>query len=165
MQQYVILIDENDVETGTEEKMTAHKKGLLHRAFSVLIYDNSGKMLLQKRAAMKYHSAGLWTNACCSHPEPGQDLTDAVKVRLHREMGFTTEVKKTFDFIYRKEFEDGITEHEYDHVFSGTWNGMPHPNPDEVADWKWMDIPEIKRAIAEQPEDYTYWFRIIMERF
>jgi isopentenyl-diphosphate delta-isomerase len=160
----LILVDENDHETGTEDKLAAHLNGLLHRAFSVLIFDAKGNILLQKRAAAKYHSAGLWTNTCCSHPAPREDTKAAAIKRLQSEMGFTTDLKKAFEFTYKTELENGITEHEYDHVFTGTWEGTPTPNPAEASDWKWISREELDEDIKSYPEQYTFWFKLIMER-
>jgi isopentenyl-diphosphate Delta-isomerase len=162
--QQVILVDTNDIETGTAEKITAHEKGLLHRAFSVMISDNKGNILLQQRAIGKYHSEGLWTNACCSHPKPGDDTKEAALDRLRFEMGIETNIEKIFEFRYKIRFADGITEHEYDHVFSGIWNGIPKPDPSEVMAWRWMNYTDLKKDIKNNPADYTYWFRLIMER-
>ena len=164
MDDNIILVDENDVEIGTEEKLATHQKGLLHRAFSILIFDQEGNVLLQQRASDKYHSAGLWTNTCCSHPLPLEDIKESAYRRLEKEMGFQTEIRKAFTFIYKVSLENGIKEHEYDHVFTGVWNGTPQPDPEEVADWKWMNRKDLDKDIKLHPEHYTYWFKLIMER-
>lgn len=156
----VILVDENDVETGTMEKMEVHQKALLHRAFSIFIFNDKGEMLLQKRAAKKYHSAGLWTNACCSHPKPGEDITAAAQKRLQEEMGFTAALTKAFTFIYKAPFENGLTEHEYDHVFTGTYNGSINPNPEEVSDYCFQSLEELNNSLQTHPQNFTAWFKI-----
>lgn len=156
----VILVDENDTETGTMGKMEVHEKALLHRAFSVFIFNDKGEVLLQRRAAKKYHSAGLWTNACCSHPKPGEDTTAAAQKRLQEEMGFFTPLSKTFTFIYRAPFENGLTEHEYDHVFTGTYNGSIQPNPDEVSDYCYQPVEQLNNSIQTHPHHFTVWFKI-----
>lgn len=156
----VILVDENDTPTGTMEKMEVHKKALLHRAFSVFIFNDKGEMLLQKRAEKKYHSAGLWTNACCSHPKPGEDTKEAAVKRLHEEMGFVTGLNKAFAFTYKAPFENGLTEHEYDHVFTGTYNGSILPNADEVSDYCFQPVDEISNSLQSHPHQFTAWFKI-----
>lgn len=156
----LILVDEHDVQTGTMEKMEAHKKAMLHRAFSVFIFNAKGEMLLHKRAEKKYHSAGLWTNACCSHPHPGQETIAAAQIRLQEEMGISTELKKIFDFIYFTNFENGLTEYEFDHVYVGTFDGKIFPNPEEVSDYCFKSIEEIKNSIQSHPQKYTEWFKI-----
>jgi len=160
----IILVDEKDNQTGTAKKLYAHQKGLLHRAFSIVIFDHQGNILLQKRALTKYHSAGLWTNACCSHPAPGEYIKESALIRLNEEMGFKTEIKKIFDILYKIELENGIIENEYDHVFTGTWEGVPNPDPSEVTDWKWISREDLKSDLKLYPENYTYWFKLIMER-
>ncbi len=161
----VILVDQRDQPLGTMEKMEAHRKGLLHRAFSVFILNETGELMMQRRALDKYHSGGLWTNTCCSHPRENEDVEAAAHRRLQEEMGFDCELEKMFDFVYRAEFEDGMTEHEFDHLFVGTFNGVPQINPDEVSDWKWISLENLERDLAENPKNYTAWFRIIFERF
>ena len=156
----VILVDENDVPTGTMEKIEVHQKALLHRAFSVFIFNSKGEMLLQKRAANKYHSPALWTNACCSHPAPGQDTLEAATKRLQEEMGFTTSLEKVFDFIYKAPFDNGLTEHEFDHVFTGTYNEAVIPDKEEVSDYCYKTTEQIKSSLQSQPEKYTEWFKI-----
>lgn len=163
--QKVILVDENDVEIGTEEKIKAHIDGKLHRAFSIFIINNNNQLLLQKRASQKYHSPGLWTNTCCSHPSPNESLDEAVEKRLQEEMGFTCPLNWSFSFIYKASFNNGLTEHEYDHVFTGLFNGNPEPNPEEVEDWKWMDIDLLRHDIKQNAHLYTYWFSYIYEKY
>ncbi len=155
----VVLVDRNDKEVGTGEKMQTHKEGTLHRAFSIFVFNSEGKMLIHQRNRKKYTCAGLWTNTCCSHPRPGEKIVDAVNRRLKEEMGFTTELKKIFDFVYKVRFDNGLYEHEFDHVFIGRFDGKPHPNPDEVDDWKWVDPKELMQHMDENPDKYTYWFR------
>ena len=156
----VILVDENDTPTGTMEKIEVHQKALLHRAFSIFIFNSKGEMLLQKRAVNKYHSPALWTNACCSHPAPGQDTLEAATKRLQEEMGFTTSLEKVFDFIYKAPFDNGLTEHEFDHVFTGTYNEAVIPDKEEVSDYCYKTTEEIKSSLQSHPEKYTEWFKI-----
>lgn len=156
----VILVDEHDVQTGTMEKMEVHLKALLHRAFSVFVFNEKGEMLLQKRATKKYHSAGLWTNACCSHPKPGEETLTAAEIRLQQEMGFNVVLKKAFEFIYKAPFENGLTEHEYDHVFIGSYNGEIVPDAEEVSDYCYKSVEDIKNSIQSHPQNYTEWFKI-----
>jgi len=158
--QQVILVDKNDNAIGSMEKMDAHLKGLLHRAFSIFIFNSKGEMLLQQRAIKKYHSAGLWSNACCSHPQPGEETKLAALRRLNEEMGFKISLQKVFDFIYKAPFENGLTENEFDHVFVGEYQGEIKINPDEVNDYSFKPVKEIKQELTENPEKYTAWFRI-----
>lgn len=158
----VILVDGNDCPIGIMEKMEAHQKALLHRAFSIFVFNDKGELLLQKRAANKYHSAGLWTNTCCSHPAPGEDTLEAAEKRLMEEMGFATPLEKIFSFTYKAPFANGLTEYEYDHVFTGTYNGLVHPNPSEVSDYCYQSLEEIKRNIELQPFHFTEWFKIAL---
>jgi isopentenyl-diphosphate Delta-isomerase len=159
-QEEVVLVNEQDEPMGVMEKMEAHKKALLHRAFSVFIFNSKGEMLLQQRALQKYHSAGLWTNACCSHPRPGEDTRDAAMRRLQEELGFTAGLKKVFDFVYRSEFENGLTEFEFDHVFVGIHDGEIHPDRDEVVDYRFVSPEEIRADLESHPTKYTAWFRL-----
>ncbi|OGC47493.1 isopentenyl-diphosphate delta-isomerase [candidate division WWE3 bacterium RIFCSPHIGHO2_01_FULL_35_17] len=156
----VILVDENDTPIGICEKLEAHKKKLLHRAFSVFIFNDKNELLLQRRAISKYHSGGLWTNTVCSHPAPGEDTISAAHRRLVEEMGFDTEVKEVFTFSYKHEFDNGITENEFDHVIVGKYNNDPISNPEEVEEWKWATREEVLIDIKENPDKYTYWFKI-----
>jgi isopentenyl-diphosphate Delta-isomerase len=160
---YVVLVDEQDNAIGTMEKMEAHRKGVLHRAFSVVVFNTKGEMLLQKRAGSKYHSAGLWTNACCSHPAPGEKIEDAARRRLREEMGMDVEPKFNYKFIYKTDLEGGLIEHELDHVLLGYCNDEPHINKDEVEDWKYVNINWLRRDVLLHPDSYTYWFRMIMD--
>ncbi|HMK03615.1 MAG TPA: isopentenyl-diphosphate Delta-isomerase [Ferruginibacter sp.] len=156
----VILVDENDEQVGTMEKMEVHQKALLHRAFSIFILNDKGEMLLHKRADRKYHSGGLWTNACCSHPQPGEETLAAARNRLQEEMGISTPLKKVFDFIYKAPFDNGLTEYEFDHVFIGTYEGDIIPNTEEVSDYCYKSIEEVKSSIQSHPRKYTEWFKI-----
>jgi isopentenyl-diphosphate Delta-isomerase len=158
--QYVILVNEEDEPVGKMEKMEAHQKGLLHRAFSVFIFNRKGEMLLQRRALNKYHSGGLWTNACCSHPYPDEDIEHAATRRLNEELGFETPVQKAFEFIYRSEFSNGLKEYEFDHVFTGEYNGIINRNPDEVCDFCYKDLEDIRESLHSHPEKFTTWFHI-----
>jgi isopentenyl-diphosphate delta-isomerase len=144
--------------------MEAHEKGLLHRAFSVFIFNSRGKMLLQRRAISKYHSGGLWTNACCSHPFPGENTQVAAMRRLKEELGFTSALHKIFDFTYRSEFGNGLIEHEFDHVFLGYYDGPVFPNPDEVEDYAFKDMEWIKQELRRNPAHFTSWFKLAMPR-
>jgi isopentenyl-diphosphate delta-isomerase len=155
----VILVDDNDKEIGTEEKIKAHKEGKLHRAFSIFVFNSRGELLLQKRAPSKYHSGGLWTNTCCSHPVPDENMTSTIHKRLEEEMGFDCELRKAFHFIYRAELTNGLIEHEYDHVFSGIYDGDVKPNPDEVSDFKWVELNDLEKDLAAHPELFTPWLR------
>lgn len=161
----VILVTPDDTVIGTMPKMEAHEKAVLHRAFSVFVLNDKGETLLQQRAAHKYHSPLLWTNTCCSHQRIGESNIAAGRRRLGEEMGFDTELRELFSFIYKAPFDNGLTEHELDHVLLGDFNGEPKINPEEVASWKWMDLDTIKKDLEKQPEIYTAWFRIIFNRF
>ena len=155
----VILVDSDDNFLGTMEKMKAHQLGELHRAFSIYIINNEGEFLLQRRAADKYHSAGLWTNTCCSHPRPNESTMAAAIRRLYEEMGMATSLTHLYHFTYKAEFDNGLTEHELDHVYLGTFNDAPNPDPNEVMEWKYMSTEEIIKDVKEHPEDYTEWFK------
>ena len=146
------------------EKIEAHEKGLLHRAFSVFIFNEQGEMLLQQRAPGKYHSPNLWTNACCSHPAPGEEVSAAAHRRLKEEMGFDTELDKAFAFTYRAEFDNGLTEHEFDHVFAGRYNGPVNPDPLEVSRYRYINLRELRKEMQEQPGQFTEWFKIAYPR-
>lgn len=156
----LILVNERDEPIGEMEKMEAHHVGALHRAFSVFIFDEKGRMLLQQRAKTKYHSPGLWTNTCCSHPQPGEDTLQSATKRLKEEMGFETKLSPLFTFTYRAEFENGLIEHEFDHVFVGTYSGKVSPNPDEVMSYRFQTIEEIASELKSHPGNFTAWFRI-----
>lgn len=159
----VILVDENDNEIGTEEKIKAHVEGMLHRAFSIFIFNDKNELLLQQRDLGKYHSGGLWTNTVCSHPSPGENLEEACDRRLMEEMGFTCPTTKAFSFLYKSPFENGLTEHEIDHVFVGHYNDEPQPVAEEVMAYKWIRFEALQEDMKKHPEKYTTWFRIIME--
>lgn len=164
MQDRVILVDRLGREIGTEEKLKAHRGGKLHRAFSIFIFNAKGELLLQKRAETKYHSGGLWTNTCCSHPRPGESHYCAARRRLKEEMGFDSELTEFFSFIYHTKLDNNLFEHELDHVFVGNYDGHPVPNPDEVDDWKWINIDSLERDVGENPDRYTHWFKLILNR-
>ncbi|MDR6301167.1 isopentenyl-diphosphate Delta-isomerase [Mesonia maritima] len=164
MEEKVILVNENDEQIGLMEKIEAHEKALLHRAFSVFVYNEKGEMMLQQRALGKYHSPGLWTNTCCSHQRENETNIEAGKRRLMEEMGFTTDLEETISFIYKAPFENGLSEHEFDYILVGNYNGKPAINPDEVADWKWMHPELVKKDLVEHPEKYTAWFKIIFDK-
>ncbi len=156
----VILVDWHDQQVGSMEKMEAHRKGVLHRAFSVFIFNDRDEMLLQQRALCKYHSGGLWTNACCSHPRPGEPTDTAAIRRLEEELGFSTTLTKIFDFHYNASFDNGLTEHEFDHVFVGKYSGIIHPNPMEVQDFCYKKMDEISATLRSEADKYTAWFCI-----
>ncbi len=160
----VILVDENDIQTGISGKLEAHEKALLHRAVSVFIINKQGEWLLQRRAFDKYHSNGLWTNACCTHPHPGESVFDAAKRRLKEEMGMACSVTWLFSFIYKEKLDNDLTEHELDHVFFGMTDDDPVINTEEVEEWKRMKYQEIEKEISEFPDKYTYWFKMIYQR-
>ncbi|MDB5195981.1 MAG: isopentenyl-diphosphate delta-isomerase [Flaviaesturariibacter sp.] len=164
MQTEVILVNEQDEPIGVMEKMEAHQKGALHRAFSIFVFDKAGKLLLQQRAAQKYHGGGLWTNTCCSHPFPDETAATAATRRLEEEMGFTTPLQKVFDFTYQAVVENGLVEHEFDHVFVGEYEGTIRINENEVAAYGWEAMPAIKEAITKTPANFTTWFRIVFPR-
>lgn len=161
----VILVNHQDEQIGTMPKMEAHEKALLHRAFSVFIRNRKGEIMLQQRAANKYHSPLLWTNTCCSHQRVGETNIQAGRRRLREEMGFDTQLQELFSFVYKAPFDNGLTEHELDHVMVGHYEGEPNFNPDEVENWKWMSPIDIKEDMAKNPEAYTVWFKIIFEKF
>ena len=161
----VILVDKLDNQIGTMPKMEAHQKAILHRAFSVFILNERGELMLQQRAHDKYHSRSLWTNTCCSHQREGEGNIEAGKRRLEEEMGFTTDLTELFHFIYQAPFENGLTEHELDHVLLGYYQGPPKINNLEVADWKWMNIKKISESIKINPQEYTVWFKIVFDQF
>lgn len=156
--EHVILVDEQDRETGTMEKMEAHEKGLLHRAFSIFLFNENGEMLLQKRASKKYHTGGLWTNTCCSHPRENESMDEALQRRLMQEMGIQCPVNKAFTMLYKSSLANGLTEHEFDHVYYGYFSEEPKPNPEEVEDWKYISLGELKADVEKNPENYTPWF-------
>jgi len=161
----VILVNELDEQIGLMPKLEAHQKAVLHRAFSVFILNDKKEIMLQQRAQHKYHSPLLWTNTCCSHQREGETNIQAGNRRLFEEMGFETEIKELFHFIYKAPFDNGLTEHELDHVMVGYYNDAPQINPEEVEDWKWMKIEEVKNDMLIHPEIYTVWFKIIFDEF
>jgi len=159
----VILVDSDDNFLGTMEKMQAHKEGKLHRAFSIYLTNDQGDFLLQRRAANKYHSAGLWTNTCCSHPLPEESNMEAAIRRLDQEMGIATSLNHLYHFTYKVEFDNGLTEHELDHVYLGKFNDAPNPDPNEVMEWKYMSADDIIKDVKENPDNYTEWFKLSYE--
>ncbi|MBW3544265.1 MAG: isopentenyl-diphosphate Delta-isomerase [Bacteroidetes bacterium] len=165
MKQKVILVDDFDCAIGSADKMKAHEEGLLHRAFSAFIVNNRDELLLQKRAGSKYHSPGLWTNTCCSHPAPGEALQLAAEKRLVEEMGISCSLTWLFKFMYKASFENKLTEHEIDHVFLGRYEANPIPNPDEVADWRWVNMEALRVDLKKHPHQYTYWLCHIYDSF
>jgi isopentenyl-diphosphate delta-isomerase len=164
MEEKVILVDEMDIEIGLMPKTEAHKKALLHRAISVFIFNSNGKWLLQRRALTKYHSGGLWTNACCTHPLPNESNTDAANRRLKQEMGMSVSLKELFSFTYKETLDNELTEHELDHVFIGTTDLTPKINADEVAEYKYISYDDLIHDIQNNPSNYTVWFKKIIER-
>ena len=159
----LILVDEQDRPIGQEEKLRAHELGLLHRAFSILVFNRAGELLLQQRAHGKYHCGGLWTNTCCSHPRISETTSDAAHRRLEEEMGFDCELEEVLEFIYKVDFPNGLTEHEYLHVFIGHYEGDPVINPEEANAFRWVAMDALRQDIAQDPEKYTYWFRLALE--
>jgi isopentenyl-diphosphate delta-isomerase len=164
-EEQVILVNEKDEQIGLMPKMEAHEKAVLHRAFSVFIFNDNNELMLQQRALSKYHSPGLWTNTCCSHQREGETNIEAGKRRLQEEMGFVTDLIETTSFIYKAPFDNGLTEHELDHIMVGHYNEKPVINKDEVESWKWMDLEDVKVDMTLHPKHYTAWFKIIFEKF
>jgi isopentenyl-diphosphate Delta-isomerase len=158
----VVLVDERDNELGSMEKMEAHHAGVLHRAFSVLLFNSKGEILLQKRSTAKYHSAGLWTNTCCSHPRPAEKMEVAVRRRLMEEMGIDIQPEFAYKFLYKVSLDNNLVEHELDHVYVGQFDGIPNANAAEVASWKFAPISSIKEDMQKNPEAYTHWFKLIV---
>lgn len=158
----VILVDDRDVEIGTMEKLEAHRKGELHRAISVFVFNSKGELLLQRRAQQKYHSGGLWTNTCCSHPMPGEPSEKAAKRRLREEMGIDLSPEFSHKFIYKIDLDNDLIEHEYDHVFKAVYDGQPTVNKEEVEDWKYIDLNSLRADMDVNPDRYTHWFKLIM---
>lgn len=161
----VILVNEKDEQIGLMEKIEAHEKALLHRAFSVFVFNYKNELMIQQRAFSKYHSPGLWTNTCCSHQREGESNIAAGKRRLQEEMGFTTDLKDTISFIYKAPFDNGLTEHEYDHILVGYFEGEPELNPEEVASWKWVSLDDLQKDMKINPHIYTEWFKIIFDKY
>jgi len=162
--EFVVLVDEQDNAIGTMEKQQAHVEGVLHRAFSIFIFNSDKKLLLQKRASSKYHCGGMWTNTCCSHPRETENTIDAAHRRLQEEMGMQCELKPIFSFVYKAEFENGLTEHEFDHVFFGESNQTPTLNLEEVEDFRYVGMEELQIEINENPAHFTPWFLIALDR-
>ena len=165
MEELVVLVDEHDNQVGLMPKMEAHEKAILHRAFSVFVFNDQGELILQQRAATKYHSPLLWTNTCCSHQRDGETSLAAGKRRLQEEMGFVCDLTEVFQFVYKAPFDNGLTEHELDHVMIGTYNGEPNVNPEEVASHKWMSLEDVKNDMEDNPQQYTAWFKIIFKEY
>ncbi len=165
MTKNVILVNEHDQEVGLMDKIEVHRKGLLHRAFSVFVINSHGELMLHQRAYGKYHSGGLWTNTCCSHPHYGEAVEEAAHRKLQEEMGFDCQLRKLFDFIYRINVGQRLIENELDHLFVGFYDNMPYINPKEVANWKWMNLDRIENELITNPEKYTEWFKIIFKKF
>ncbi len=161
--EYVVLVDESDQELGFMEKMEAHRKGLLHRAFSVLVFNSRGEVLVQKRASSKYHSAGLWTNTCCSHPRPDEGIREASARRLREEMGIVADPEFAYKFVYRTALDQDLIEHEVDYVFTAIFDGIPAANPHEVQEWKFVNVSALRKDVTLNPHNYTYWFKQIIE--
>ncbi|MFH1182118.1 MAG: isopentenyl-diphosphate Delta-isomerase [Candidatus Woesearchaeota archaeon] len=157
--EFVVLVDRDNKKVGVEEKLKAHIDGKLHRAFSILVFNSKGELLLQQRAKSKYHCPGLWSNTCCSHPRPGESYFRAVHRRLREEMGFDCALKKHFCFVYKAKFSNGLTEHEHDTVFVGRFDGKPELNRKEAMAYRWMPLDELKKDIKAHPAKYTYWFK------
>lgn len=164
MEEQVILVDEHDTSIGVAGKLAAHLSGSRHRAISVFLFDSAGRLLLQQRAAGKYHSAGLWSNTCCSHPRPEEDTAAAARRRLQEEMGIACDVEKRFSFAYRATLSNELVENEVDHVFFGHYDGVPSPNPDEVGDWRWVDLAQLRADLQARPEAYTFWLAACFEQ-
>jgi isopentenyl-diphosphate delta-isomerase len=160
----VVLVDEQDREIGAMEKLEAHQKGKLHRAISIFIFDDEGRTLIHQRASGKYHSPSLWTNTACSHPRPGEQSTDAANRRLQEEMGISTDLNWAFNHLYRASFDNGLIEHELDHCFYGFYKGVVFPDPEEVQDYRWIDVEELRSDIEARPDSYTVWFQQIFPR-
>ena len=164
MEQRVILVDSSDRAVGEQEKLAVHRSGELHRAFSVFLFDQEGRWLLQRRHPDKYHSGGLWTNTCCSHPAPGETTSEAARKRLKHEMGIEAPIQPAFHFIYRASLDNELIEHELDHVFLGAFDGEPSPDDSEVCDWAWVAEEELLADLTAHPDRYTYWFRLVVPR-
>lgn len=165
MEEQVILVDKQDKVLGQMAKQEAHEKGVLHRAFSVFIFNDKGEMMLQRRADSKYHSPGLWSNTCCSHPRLGETNVEAGERRLQEEMGFSVPLKEKFSFIYKAQFGNGLTEHELDYVLIGHYNAEPIINKDEVGEWKWIQVEELRKDMKVNPSSYTFWFNNLMTEY
>ena len=164
MNDQIVLVDKNDRTIGFKEKLRTQLEGDLHRALSIFIFDSAGNLLIQKRAMAKYHSGSLWSNTCCSHPRPGETIEDAAHRRLREEMGFDCRLKEVFSFIYKAKVNNDLTEHEYDHVLIGRFDGEPNPNANEVDEWKWVQIEDLKSGIEKNPNYYTSWLVISLDQ-
>lgn len=164
MKEQLILVDEEDNETGAMEKLSVHQRGLLHRAFSVFIFNSKDELILQQRAEEKYHSAGLWSNTCCSHPVAGEEISNTIRRRMKEEMGLQCEVDFKFKFIYEIQFENGLTEHEYDHVYFGESDDIPVPDPAEVKDWRYISLEGLRKEISLNPQDFSEWLKICLPK-
>ena len=162
MEERVVLVNESDEEVGVGEKLRVHRDGALHRALSVFLVNADGALLLQRRHPAKYHSGGLWSNTCCSHPRPGEPVAEAATRRLREEMGISCPLTPAFSFIYEADLGE-LREHEYDHVFVGSWEGSPEPDPREVSEWRWMGADDVRADVAAHPERYTFWFRHVLD--
>jgi isopentenyl-diphosphate delta-isomerase len=160
----VILVNKRDEKIGEEEKLAAHQKGQLHRAISIFIFNSRGELMLQQRAIDKYHCGGLWSNTCCTHPRVGETASKAAKRRLREEMGFQTELEEIFTFTYKKEFDNGLTENELDHVFIGDYESEPEINLQEAENWKWISLDDLEADVKANPEKYTYWFKKVYKK-
>lgn len=165
MEEFVVLVDQDDQKLGLMEKQQAHVAGLLHRAFSVFVFNSKGELMIQQRAASKYHSPTLWTNTCCSHPRDNETYEQAAHRRLEEEMGFDCELEYKFNFIYKAHLENDLIEHELDHVFIGTFDDEPKLNPDEVMAYRWVELDDLKKYMEKNPQNYTAWFKIIFEHY
>jgi isopentenyl-diphosphate Delta-isomerase len=163
MMEHVVLVDKDDNSIGTMEKLEAHRKGILHRAFSILLFNSKGELLLQKRATSKYHSGGLWTNTCCSHPLPDEPMEQAARRKLKQEMGIDFQTEFAFKFIYKASLDKGLVEHECDHVFIGAFDGIPIINEEEVEEWKFSEIMSLRTDIQKNPQAYSAWFKLIID--
>lgn len=163
-EEFVILVDENDRQTGICEKLEAHEKGLLHRAFSIFLFNKDGDLLLQQRALEKYHTGGLWTNTCCSHPRPDENQEDALQRKLFQEMGINCPLTKIFEFTYSADLDRGLTENELDHVYIGEFSDAPNPNPAEVKDWKYVSLNQVKKEIQADGDQFTPWFKMLITK-
>jgi isopentenyl-diphosphate delta-isomerase len=160
----VVLVDNRDCTLGSEEKMRAHRLGKLHRAFSIFVFNSAKELLLQRRAHIKYHSGGLWSNTCCGHPRPGETINAAATRRLREEMGFICDLQECFNFLYRAKLDHALIEHEFDHVLLGRFSGAPAPDPTEVSEFRWMSLDRLRDAVATRPNDFTYWLRAALQR-
>jgi isopentenyl-diphosphate delta-isomerase len=165
MEEQVILVNELDGEIGVMAKLAAHQTGVLHRAFSVFVFNSENELLLQRRALQKYHSAGLWSNTCCSHPRPGENIKYAAKRRLLEEMGLSCELTEVFSFIYKVQLENGLSEHEFDHVFVGYSNSKPKPDSEEVVGWVYLSQEVLREEIAAYPHNYSEWFKLCITKW